>query len=223
MPAAFLGATLAALIFAIVFGRFAVALSRALKAPLTIAYAIGAAGALLPSLLTGLWGSDIVGYFGALCYLAWEFKRDSTKAAEARHAKWQHSDWKNPYTPSRSRLEIESEQLASFLSKAWRGEARLWRVWWGLGVPLSIALGALTGLLHVIYNSAAWHALAEESPFTVISISILSYAMMVAGTIAWSNMAWGCSKNVRNPMCTFAARGVIVLGLSALAISLLPV
>jgi hypothetical protein len=84
------GAALVAFILPLVFGRFGQVAARAAEVRLGASYIIGAAGAFLPVLLMGVDASSILGYVAAVCYLAWRFGRDSTKASDA--ARSQHQE-----------------------------------------------------------------------------------------------------------------------------------
>ena len=88
------------------------------------------------------------------------------------------------------------DQRAGFWARAWRGEERLWKVWWYLGGPLVIA-GAVT------------EKLAAGNPFSILAVAV---ALLVA-YFAWCGMAWRCAPNVDNKIWTPIARILIVLGL----------
>ncbi|HEY3116951.1 MAG TPA: hypothetical protein VGK54_09430, partial [Chloroflexota bacterium] len=91
-------------------------------------------------------------------------------------------------------------------ARAWRGEERLWKVWWYLGVPLAMA-GAVT------------EKLVARSLFLVLAFAV---ALLVA-YIAWCGMAWRCAPNVDNKIWTPIARVFIVLGLLRTALEFLKV
>ena len=95
---------------------------------------------------------------------------------------------------------------AGFLARAWRGDERLWKVWWYIGAPLAIA-GRVT------------EKLVATDPFTAL---VSSVALLVA-YIAWCSMAWRCAPNVDNKIWTPIARVVIVLGLLRTALQLVSV
>jgi hypothetical protein len=78
-----IGAALSAFILSLVFGKFGQAAARAAEVPLGASYIIGAAGAFLPVLVVGVEAPSVLGYLAAVCDLAWQFARDSTKASDA--------------------------------------------------------------------------------------------------------------------------------------------
>ena len=97
--------------------------------------------------------------------------------------------------------------LAGFLARAWRGEERLWKVWWYLGGSVGIVFG--------LPNLAISEKLVTMALLLVLLWSILglvAYFVLVV-------MAWRCSPNVDNKIWTPIARVAIVLGLLRMAIS----
>jgi predicted outer membrane lipoprotein len=93
------------------------------------------------------------------------------------------------------------DQRAGFWARTWRGEERLWKVWWLVGVPLAGA-GA-------VFNAAASEKLIARYALPVLAFSV---ALLVA-YIAWCGMAWRCAPNVDTKIWTPIARIAIVLGL----------
>ena len=94
---------------------------------------------------------------------------------------------------------------AGFWARAWRGEERLWKVWWYVGGPLAIA-GAVTAKL-------------VANPFLVLAVGVI----LLVAYVAWCGMAWRCAPNVDNKIWTLIARTLIVLGLLRTAIELFKV
>lgn len=94
---------------------------------------------------------------------------------------------------------------AGFWARAWRGEERLWKVWWYVGGPLTMA-GAATAKL-------------VADPFLVLAVA---GALLVA-YFAWCYMAWRCAPNVDTKIWTPIARTLIVLGLLRTAVELIKV
>jgi hypothetical protein len=92
-------------------------------------------------------------------------------------------------------------QRQEFLARAWRGEERLWKVWWLLGLPL----GVLAAMLGVAITE---EYVAGDSAFVLASTVVLFLAY-----IAWCGMAWRCAPNVDKKTWTPIARVIIVLGL----------
>ena len=95
---------------------------------------------------------------------------------------------------------------AGFLARAWRGDERLWKVWWYIGVPLAIGGKVLETL-----------AARYPSPVLVSSVAFL------VAYIAWCSMAWLCAPNVDQKIWTPIARVVIALGLLRTALQLFSV
>lgn len=92
------------------------------------------------------------------------------------------------------------------LQRAHRGEERLWRIWWHLGIPLAMLANALTvgaEMLHEVDYRA--------SGDTLDVIKFLLY-------IAWFRLAWRCSANTDNPIWTTLTRLAVGLGLGVTAV-----
>jgi hypothetical protein len=88
--------------------------------------------------------------------------------------------------------------------KAWAGEERLWRVWWGLGIPLAAVANVHGAWLEVSAGSL--------SPAALVLSLLAFFIIMVAGLI-WCYLAWRCAKNVDNTIWTVLAKVSIVAGL----------
>jgi hypothetical protein len=94
--------------------------------------------------------------------------------------------------------------MISFLQRAWRGEERLWKVWWLLGTPLAMVNRAIFGLLEGL----------AEAEYSVSYGTWLGALVLSSATyFAWCNMAWGCAKNVDRKIWGHLAKLGIVLGI----------
>lgn len=89
------------------------------------------------------------------------------------------------------------------LRRAWRGEERLWKVWWLIGIPQSVLLV----LLYVKF-------LAGKTPSTVYLAALVLYPVIY---FAWVRMAWLCSPNVKHGIWAAASYVMIVFGVLNLA------
>jgi hypothetical protein len=97
-------------------------------------------------------------------------------------------------------ITASQNRRAGFLARAWRGEERLWKVWWYLGGPIAIA------------NGVAGKLAPPTKPFLVLLLLAFVAALLVA-YIAWCVMAWRCAPNVDHKVWDPIARVLIVLGL----------
>ncbi|CAG9260428.1 conserved hypothetical protein [Paraburkholderia unamae] len=86
--------------------------------------------------------------------------------------------------------------------KAWRGEERLWKVWWLFGLPYGIVAGFILRTC----------VLLEVSTLALLAVVML-YA---AGLFLWMVCAWRCAPNVRKSVWTSTSRALIVLQTVAL-------
>lgn len=102
--------------------------------------------------------------------------------------------------------------MIEFFRKAWRGEERLWKVWWLVGVPL----GILGGAVSVWLEEASKPGSGMSSLFPTAT-----FFALVAAYFAWCNMAWGCAKNVETKVWGTIAKVLIILGLMRFAIDLI--
>jgi hypothetical protein len=91
--------------------------------------------------------------------------------------------------------------VSGFWSRAWRGQERLWKIWWLVGVPLRIIGPILVAFIADEFGAG--------SPFVVL---IASLVLLVA-YLAWCVMAWRNALNVENMIWASVARVIIVLGL----------
>ena len=99
--------------------------------------------------------------------------------------------------------------MINFLRQAWRGDARLWKVWWLLGLPLFAVLG---GVAQTFFN---------ETTNILPIFALLFYFVYIALYVGWCNMAWSCSKNVNTKVWGTIAKALIVLGLLRIALDTL--
>lgn len=92
----------------------------------------------------------------------------------------------------------------NLLAMAWRGQERLWRAYWLLGIPFS--------LLGAIY--AIGFSRGSEHHILILGFSLLLTAILVF----WSVAVWRCSNNVESKFWGLAARVVVVVNLAAFAL-----
>jgi hypothetical protein len=100
------------------------------------------------------------------------------------------------------------------LLKVWRGEERLWKVFWLLGVPLNVAWWTF-------YVDLWSRGLAPES-FLLVSIwfwpvLLIALAVYAALYFAWCTVAWRCAGNVEHRVWTVVARLLVGVGLGSFA------
>jgi hypothetical protein len=88
-------------------------------------------------------------------------------------------------------------------SRAFRGEERLWRVWWLAGIPIALVTGALVIAAERLRGLGAW---AWGWGDACDAARLLVY-------LAWFMLAWRCSKNVQKPVWTPLARVALLAGL----------
>ena len=101
-------------------------------------------------------------------------------------------------------------RLRSFLSaprrsvsRALRGEERLWIVWWGGGIPVALITGALIVAAERVRGLGPW---AWGWGDACDAARLVVY-------VAWFLPAWRCSKNVRSAAWTPLARVALLSGL----------
>jgi amino acid transporter len=100
-----------------------------------------------------------------------------------------------------------SQGMASMFRRAWRGEERLWKVWWLIGIPQSVVLA----LLYV--------NVLQKTPHSMVYVPALVLYIVVY--FAWVRVAWLCAPNVKRGIWTAVSYVVIVLGVLNLAKTLL--
>jgi len=91
----------------------------------------------------------------------------------------------------------------SFLGRAWRGEERLWKVWWLLGLVL--------GVLGMLLRQALERVPTQETlvPF----LPTLAASALFAPYLVWCKMAWSSANNVDWKYWGIIAKILIALGL----------
>jgi len=97
--------------------------------------------------------------------------------------------------------------LKVLLSRAFRGEERLWKVWWGGGIPAALITAALAVAAERVRGLGAW---AWGWGDACDAARLLVY-------LAWLVPAWRCSKNVEHAAWTPLARVALAAGLVASA------
>ena len=75
-------------------------------------------------------------------------------------------------------------RLLGFIKRAWRGEERLWKVWWLLGLPVNSVCEILARGVELISG--------PDSPTSLF----LAFSVLCL-TLAWCNMVWACAHNVK--------------------------
>jgi hypothetical protein len=91
------------------------------------------------------------------------------------------------------------------VSLAFRGEEKLWKVWWLAGIPLACMTGALVIAAERVRGLGTW---AWGWGDACDAMRLLVY-------LVWFMLAWRCSKNVQIPVWTPLARVVLLSGLLA--------
>jgi len=93
-------------------------------------------------------------------------------------------------------------------SRAFRGEEKLWKVWWLGGIPVGFVTGVLALGAERIRASGTsawgWGDACDVARFLVY--------------LAWFSVAWRCSRNVQSIAWTPLARGALLAGLVLSAI-----
>lgn len=89
------------------------------------------------------------------------------------------------------------------LRRAWRGEERLWKVWWLIGLPLWFAVN---------FAFFAVCTLVADDPINFPLIFLfVAVASLVAVWLAWMVAAWRCAPNVEHSAWRLAARATLLL------------
>jgi len=89
------------------------------------------------------------------------------------------------------------------LSRAFRGEEKLWKVWWGGGVLVALISAALTIAAEQVRGLGPW---AWGWGDACDAARLVVY-------VAWLLPAWRCSRNVRRVVWTPLARLALLAGL----------
>jgi hypothetical protein len=90
-----------------------------------------------------------------------------------------------------------------FLSRAFRGEEELWKVWWGGGFLVALITAALVIAAEHVRDLGAW---AWGWGDACDAARLVVY-------VAWFLTAWRCSKNVGHAAWTPLARVALLAGL----------
>jgi len=88
-------------------------------------------------------------------------------------------------------------------SRAFRGEEKLWKVWWLGGIPVALITGALWLAADRVRGLGAW-AWGWGDACDVARFLVY---------LGWFYIAWRCSRNVQSAAWTPLARGALVVGL----------
>lgn len=89
------------------------------------------------------------------------------------------------------------------VSRALRGEERLWRIWWLAGIPVACITGLLVLAAESLRGLGAW---AWGWGDACDAARLLVY-------LAWFLPAWRCSRNAGHGAWTWLARGALLAGL----------
>lgn len=93
-------------------------------------------------------------------------------------------------------------------SRAFRGEEKLWRVWWLAGIPVGCVIGVLVLAAERLRALGTW---AWGWGDACDAARFLAY-------LAWFFVAWRCSRNVERAAWTPLARVALAVGLVLSAI-----
>jgi hypothetical protein len=105
------------------------------------------------------------------------------------------------------KLESFLSRLRQTGSRAFRGEERLWVVWWGGGIPVAlISAGMMITAERVRGLGTSGWGWGDA----IDAARLLVY-------LAWALPAWHCSKNVERTVWTSLARVALAVGLAASA------
>ncbi|AHE31048.1 Uncharacterised protein [Burkholderia pseudomallei] len=88
------------------------------------------------------------------------------------------------------------------LKNAWAGNEPLWKVWWGLGIPM--------GATMVLINACVRYVVQLPTP-NIFLMPLL--CVQIALVAAWVRTAWICAPNVRHRLWMYLARIWLVLWL----------
>jgi hypothetical protein len=93
--------------------------------------------------------------------------------------------------------------VGKLMERAFRGDERLWIIFWYAGIPVALISGALVLVAERLRASGAsawgWGDVCDASRFLVY--------------LAWFIPAWRCSKNVERAAWTPLARVALAAGL----------
>ena len=103
-----------------------------------------------------------------------------------------------------------TSRVASFFSairrsgsRAFRGEEKLWKVWWLSGIPVALITGALWLAADRLRDLGTW-AWGWGDACDVARLLVY---------LGWFHIAWRCSRNVQSASWTPLARGALLAGL----------
>jgi len=88
-----------------------------------------------------------------------------------------------------------------FFKRAWKGEEKLWKVWWLFGVPLNIVSTIIEKMSDM------------KSPPMPMGILVALLFVMFALWVYWCIAAWRCAPNVETKSWAYIARGLIVVSI----------
>ena len=86
----------------------------------------------------------------------------------------------------------------NFWVRAWRGEERLYKVWWWIAPPFY--------LIQKLYESTS-ESYIKEHPIAFLCFGVL----LVVARFLWYFLVWRCAPNVETQSWTSAVRFMIVL------------
>jgi len=88
-----------------------------------------------------------------------------------------------------------------FFKRAWKGEEKLWKVWWLFGVPLNIV-------------SKILQKMSEMAP-PPIPIQVIWLLLLCAFVlwVYWCIAVWRCAPNVETKSWTYVARALVVVSI----------
>lgn len=86
------------------------------------------------------------------------------------------------------------------LKNAWAGQERLWKVWWGLGIPLICITFLINAYLAYVLQ------VPPGSPVALV-VGVVRFAVFAA----WYRAAWLCARHVNHRIWTVLARGGLLV------------
>jgi len=95
---------------------------------------------------------------------------------------------------------MEAASPRNLFAKAWRGNERLWVVWWVYGA-------AVAALLAVV----AWFVLGHPTTSAQAIFLLAVLLTMFTIVIAWTVMVWRCAPNAGNQIWKLIARASAVI------------
>ena len=108
----------------------------------------------------------------------------------------------------------------SFISRSWKGETKLWKIFWS-GILLPQIIGFLVGFFVSLYvlGSGADKATANESMRNALTslpwmIGVCIYYILLCICV------WRCSFNVKDRPWAYAARTVLIVFIVAMVMNI---